>query len=47
MASVLKINVLIISLGVKIVSKKKEKIKNLAYHSPFIVESALSPLSSY
>lgn len=52
MASIIKIwlDVLIITLGVKIVSKQNEsnkKIKNLAYHSPVIVESASGPLSSY
>lgn len=52
MTSIIKIwlDVLTISLGVKIVSKQNESVKktnNLAYYSPFIIESPSSPLPSY
>lgn len=52
MASIIKfgLSVLIVSLGMKIVSKQNEsnnKINDLPYHSPLIVEFASSPLLSY
>lgn len=52
MASIIKfgLSVLIVSLGMKIVSKQNEsnnKINYLPYHSTLIVEFASSPLLSY
>lgn len=52
MASIIKfrLSVVIVSLGMKIVSKQNEsneKINVLPYHRPFIMEFTSSPLPSY